>query len=399
MSQGKYPKVFNPTRRNLFASIVAYLMVAAVAFRGFTSYPDKRTQIIPLLLVFFILVLIEPLVPPQRRLLSYIYLALQVVLVVILFFVEPWGDIWAILLVPSTGFAMRNFRQTVGFFWVGIFTLAISVMLFYGHNVDAPQYIVIYVAAYLFFTSYTLILKQTEKARSGSQILLSELRDTNRQLQELAAQADDIATIRERNRLARELHDSVTQSIFSMTLITSSALVLQERDPSQVTEKLQQLQGLAHDALGEMRNLINQLRPLSIAEQGLEAVLKEHLNELKSRNNLDVSLTVPPARLPIEQRQQQELFRIIQEALNNICKHALVNQATVAFEVDSGFVTVTIQDHGVGFDPARKDKDPTHFGLSSMRERAQELGGTLDVSASPGEGTRITIRIPILEKE
>jgi signal transduction histidine kinase len=184
-----------------------------------------------------------------------------------------------------------------------------------------------------------------------------------------------------------------------MTLITSSALVLQERDPSQVTPKLQQLQDLAHDALGEMRTLIHQLRPLSIAEQGLEAVLKEHLNELKSRNNLDVSLTVPKARLPIEPRQQQELFRIIQEALNNICKHALVNQAAVTFEVDPGFVTVTIQDHGVGFDPARNDNGSLHFGLSSMRERTQELGGTLDVVANPGEGTRITIRIPILEKE
>ena len=122
-----------------------------------------------------------------------------------------------------------------------------------------------------------------KSAQAKSQALLIELQAAHHQLQEYASQVEELSAAQERNRLARELHDSVTQTIFSMTLTAQSALILVDRDPARVKEQLVHLQALAKNALAEMRSLIQQLRPRSLAEEGLAAALRRHAVERKKK--------------------------------------------------------------------------------------------------------------------
>lgn len=222
---------------------------------------------------------------------------------------------------------------------------------------------------------------------------LKELQEAHGQLQEYAAQAEELAAVQERNRLARELHDSVTQTIFSMTLTAEAARILLERDPSQAASHLSLLQELAQSALSEMRALIQQLRPTLIEEGGLAVALHQHLAALERREGLKAALQVEgEGQLPRD--QEEGLFRIVQEALNNVVKHAHTDTAAVRLQLENGQVSLLIEDQGAGFDPSRSGPAREGFGLTSMRERVEMLGGTLEVRSSPGKGTQVLVQVP-----
>ena len=224
------------------------------------------------------------------------------------------------------------------------------------------------------------------------QTRLDELQEAHRQLQEYAAQAGELATVQERNRLARELHDSVTQTIFSMTLTTEAAHILLQRDPSQVTPQLNRLQELAQGALSEMRSLIQQLRLRPVEEGRLVSALQQHLTTLEGTEGIKVDFHVEgEGQLPTD--QEEGLFRIAQEALNNVTKHAKTDRVAVTLRMLNEGALLSVEDHGVGFDPARQPASGEGFGLTSMRERVEILGGTLEVRSSPGDGTTILVKL------
>jgi signal transduction histidine kinase len=370
-------------------AVVSYLMVTAAAVRGLVAYPDVRLPIIGLLAIFVLLLLAEPLFLRQSGWGQPLFILGQMGVMIGLFSQTPLGDFWSLMLMPACFYVMQQFRPTVGWIWIGTFVVVMSLMLGFGEGwLDSLQFIIIYVAAYLLIAAFSLMLKQTVAAQQESQQLLHQLRQSNAQMQDYVTQVEELTTIKERNRLARELHDAVTQSIFSMTLITRSALILQERDPKQVKDKLLQLQELAQGALQEMRGLIYQLRTLSVAEDGLFPVLGKFIEGVNGRNNLNITLEPMPETLPLTPVQQQELYRITQEAINNIVKHAGTKDAVIRFVVEETAVTVTIADEGIGFDANALNSDHSHIGLTSMQERAKELGGTLTINAQPGAGTK-----------
>jgi len=203
----------------------------------------------------------------------------------------------------------------------------------------------------------------------------------------------ELAVLEERNRLARELHDSVTQTLFSMTLTAEAAQILAERNPRRASTQLQRLQKLAQGALIEMRSLISQLRPKTVTEEGLVPALRQHIAERRDRDGLAVVLHLNGEReLPREYKEA--LFRIVQEALNNVVKHAQADRAEITLDLTGGAVSLAIEDSGIGFDLTRIDSEAWHLGLVSMRERAEMLGGTLTVESQPGQGTCIRVEIP-----
>jgi signal transduction histidine kinase len=337
-----------------------------------------------------ILLLLEPVIVTRHKGLWAVYLVIQIVIMVVLFLIEPDGDTFSLLLLPACMFVMRHYETRVGWAWVGIFSVFMSIMLIYGHQEFAPALIVIYFAAYILVASFSQVIKQSEIAHQ-------KLVAANNQLRQYSEQVEDLTSINERNHLARELHDSVTQTIFSMTLITRSAVILQKRDPEQVPEKLAELQDLAQNALNEMRSLVTQLRPLSISDDGLIMVLKKHIDEQNRRNDVSITLEAQEESLKLEANQQQEVFRIIQEALNNVIKHAHAETALVSLDCYEEMLRVIISDNGRGFDTQTPVQNQFHFGLESMRQRARELGGTLEIKAAPGSGTKVICIIPIKE--
>jgi signal transduction histidine kinase len=214
----------------------------------------------------------------------------------------------------------------------------------------------------------------------------------------LYGQARRLAALKERQRLARELHDSVSQVLYGIGLgaRTASALLdradLAEDLKSSLAEPLDYVLSLAEAGLAEMRALIFELRPDSLEREGLVAALTRQAAAARARHKLEVhtEFCQEPA-LPVEAREA--LYRISQEALNNVARHAQASRVAFRLTDHDDGVTLEVQDDGVGFDPQREY--PGHMGLNSMRERAARLGGKLEIESSPAHGARLWVWIPL----
>jgi len=178
-----------------------------------------------------------------------------------------------------------------------------------------------------------------------------------------------------------------------MTMVTEAARVQLERDPTQVMPHLERIQQLAQGALEDMRSLIQQLRLPSIAEVGFVSALFQHLATLEQQEGLKVDLQVEGDE-KLSAEVADGLFRIVQEALNNVSKHANTDRARVTLHIEEGTVTLAVEDDGVGFDSSVEPSEGGGFGLTSIRERAKILGSRLEIRSSPGKGTRILLEIP-----
>jgi len=205
---------------------------------------------------------------------------------------------------------------------------------------------------------------------------------------ELKVQYEKQAVIRERQRLARDLHDAVSQTLFSASLLAESIPHLWEHKPDQARQSLTDLHRLNRGALAEMRNLLLELRPAALAQMNLRDLLQQLSNALLGRTRLVVSLEMTGEYNPASE-VRVAFYRIAQEALNNIAKHARASQVTITLLSRPGQTRLTIVDDGRGFDPHRPR--PGHFGLEIMQERAASIGAALSVNSEPDRGTEIVV--------
>jgi len=220
-------------------------------------------------------------------------------------------------------------------------------------------------------------------------------------------QEQEMAVLEERSRLARELHDAVTQTLFSASLVAEALPTTWENDPQEGRELLQELRSLSRGALAEMRTLLLELRPAALVETRLEDLLRQLGEAASGREGIPISVQVEGmAELPPD--VQIAFYRITQEALNNVVKHARAHQASVRLcyhckdqpatshtteakqPQETGLsVLLSISDDGRGFDPTQITHD--RLGLGIMQERAQAIGATLTVESQPGHGTRVNV--------
>jgi signal transduction histidine kinase len=207
----------------------------------------------------------------------------------------------------------------------------------------------------------------------------------------LYEQAQKAAALEERQRLARELHDSVAQALYGISLNTISASEILVEKPAEARMLLQRVQMLAKAGLGETRSVIRELRPELLERDGLVAALLE-LAAAMPASGIDVTTDLgEEPQIGVEQKVA--LYRIAQEALHNIAKHAGVKRATMKLYSLAGEVVLEASDSGAGFDPAQPVA-AGHLGLQSMRERADRVRGVLEIDSQCGEGTCIRARIP-----
>lgn len=212
----------------------------------------------------------------------------------------------------------------------------------------------------------------------------------------LYEQAQEVAALQERQRLARELHDAVTQTLFSASLIAEVLPRLWENDQAEGREYLEDLRRLTRGALAEMRAMLLELRPSALNESDLGDLLRQLADAIAGRSRLSVAVDIQAQRsLPSDVKVA--LYRVAQEALNNVAKHAKANCVTMGLQdvaplqegQDAGGVELGISDDGQGFDLA--PTSPEHFGLGIMHERADAIGAALDIESKPGQGTRVTV--------
>lgn len=215
----------------------------------------------------------------------------------------------------------------------------------------------------------------------------------------LQAEVASAATVRERERIAREMHDSLAQALSSLHAMAALARLRAEKagaeEVGQVVQEMEEVSGKAYE---EIRQTIFELRTAVEEGPGLVPTIAEYLQEFGARSGLQAKLIVEEGaapRLPLEAETQ--LVRIVGEALHNVWRHARARQVEVRVGTEGAMARVTVQDDGVGFDPqAGPPAGRRHYGLETMRERAESAGGSLQIVGSPGQGTQVVVRLPLV---
>jgi signal transduction histidine kinase len=203
----------------------------------------------------------------------------------------------------------------------------------------------------------------------------------------------ELSIVEERNRLARELHDAVSQKLFGLVLSVEAVETLLERDPDEARAELERLRALAQEAMEELRSLVFELRPPALESEGLATALRKHVGVLRRAHPASIELAVV-GEPPREPTLEREVFRIAQEALQNALRHADAARLDVRLDATNGRLVLSVEDDGVGFDPDAIEVRSRRLGLTSMEERARAVGGTLTVESRPGAGTTVRLEVP-----
>lgn len=209
-------------------------------------------------------------------------------------------------------------------------------------------------------------------------------------------QVKKAAIIEERQRLARELHDAVSQQLFAISMMTSALLEQIPEGENPLRRQIGAVETMAGRAQNEMRALLLQLRPAVLEGKGLKQGLEELLAAFRDRHHVQVRWEI--AELPpLPKGVEDHLFRIVQESLSNILRHAQATTVTVRLQAVSRQVRLKISDDGVGFAPG--EAKASSYGLQSIRERAGEIGGVAEVISFPGKGTQVEVKVPVVEEQ
>jgi signal transduction histidine kinase len=203
----------------------------------------------------------------------------------------------------------------------------------------------------------------------------------------------ELTITEERTRLAHELHDAVSQKLFSLRLTAQAAARLVDRDPARAKEELRQVTALAAEAADELRAAVVELRPAALDEDGLVATLRTHVQVLDRAHTAHVTFTGHGLRA-LPAAQEEAVLRVAQEALHNALRHSAATHVDVTLRRAGAGAELRVTDDGAGFDPRAVHRAGRHLGLVSMRDRASGVGGTLTVESAPGEGTTITMEVP-----
>jgi signal transduction histidine kinase len=212
---------------------------------------------------------------------------------------------------------------------------------------------------------------------------------TNARLYE---ESRELSIVAERNRLALDLHDAVSQKLFGLVLNAEAAATLLDHDQAAAREQVAKLQTLAQEAFDELRALVFELRPPDLEKDGLCGALRKHVETLRRAQQREIELDVDET-IPGNVERDSEVLRIAQEALQNALRHADAEHVVLRLHSDDGRLVLEVADDGVGFEPGATGLQSRRLGLTSMKERAQRLGGSLEIRSAPRAGTTVRLEV------
>lgn len=249
-----------------------------------------------------------------------------------------------------------------------------------------------------------LIRKNPKITLEMSRVLVRRLREADRQISRMERREEMHNRIleaqeAERKRIARDIHDGPAQGLANLTMKAQLCKRLMDKNPDKLKDELNQLEDTTQESLKSIRNLISNLRPLTLDELGLLLTLREHIERMQESADFKISLKVPKEE-SLPPQIENSLFYIIQEALNNIKKHARAKNVEVCLETLDDKLIVTIEDDGKGFNQKEVEKNYARqgsLGLISMKERAELIEGSFEISSGPGKGTKIKVTVPLIQ--
>lgn len=374
-----------------FATYLIYIAVIARAIGWNQETSPIPNTIWILLAIFGVILFSQQALTNRFPLYPRLYTLVQSVLVILMLYLAPTLDFLAMLLLPLCFQAVQFFRAPVGFVWIGGLILSMSVILFFGLEWQAALTSILSgTGAGLLMGSFAYLITRTEERRQQNQRMFGDLQNAYRQLKDSAAQSEALAAANERHHLVRELHDSLTQTLFSMNLAVQSAQLSLSADPLQTEEHLIRLQTLSRNAAGEVQTLLGQAPHRSLAQGGLVVAIRQLAEERLAQDGLQVNVEISGER-SLSADVEANLYRITQEALNNVTRHAGVRQALVRLCLERPIASLEVRDNGCGFNLAN-GKHTNGYGLAGMAERAEEIGWELVIESSPDQGTHILVK-------
>jgi signal transduction histidine kinase len=234
------------------------------------------------------------------------------------------------------------------------------------------------------------------RERYHRELLFAELSEAHRQLRISAARDADLATLRERNRLAREMHDSLGHALVSIAIKLEAAQRLYNVDAARATAEMEEMKRLVRSTMTDLRHSLQGLRPAALEEQPLDAALAELAREMGHQTGVEATCIVDPQAARLDRGLQETLYRVGQEALTNVAKHARAGHVTLSLAIAGGVAVLEVSDDGVGLGATeRTGTEP--YGVRGMRERVEARGGVLTLGPRPEGGTVLRARLPAVE--
>ncbi len=246
------------------------------------------------------------------------------------------------------------------------------------------------------FAAFASSLLQADQARREAQQLLTELEAAHTQLQEYAAQVEDLAVAEERNRLSRDLHDTLGHRLTVSIVQLEGAERLISNSPEKAGQMVETVRQQLIEGLSELRRTVAMLRTPIATDLSLPKALHELASDFEKATQLPIKVTVPDSLPPLPEAYRLALYRAAQEALTNIQRHAQASQASLTMDLSAEALTLRVEDNGVGLSDGA---DQQGFGLRGMRERITQLGGTVEMHSADADGTTVLIQLPNTTRE
>jgi signal transduction histidine kinase len=321
----------------------------------------------------------------------FAYFAIQLTLIFLISNILGTGA-WLIAL-PLAALAVNLLSHWWQRWIIYIAVLAILTMpiLRAGLWQEAYYYVLTIVPAIVFVVIFTRLVTSEQQARQDAEALAADLEEANRQLAAYSTQVDELARTKERNRLAREIHDNLGHYLTVVNVQIRAALAVMAADPQKAQEALDKAQRLTQEGLYAVRQSVSALRESPLSGRSLDEAIKLLVEETES-SGIVAGLTVRGETFNLDPKVELTLYRAAQEGLTNVRKHARASQVdlTLVFN-DNSQVALTVADNGVGVTTVKEGG----YGLLGIQERVELLGGQMNVDSSPGEGFVLSITLPV----
>ena len=324
---------------------------------------------------------------------SWLYLVFQASIVSTLLFYVPNMTFFVIWFYILSIEAMMSFSKQVGLMWVFLFAVLSVITLSIGNPTDEVLiYVPIYLGGFFFFASFGLATRNALEARRESERLLAELKNAHQQLQAYAQRAEEFAVSEERNRLAREMHDTVGHRLTVSAVQLEGAKKLIAKDPTRAEVMVDTVREQIREGLNELRSSVAALRQPLETDLSLDKSIRRLAQTFETGTGLTVNLILPAELPPLSALHRLALYRTAQEALTNVQKHAKAEQVWMQLNCVNDIITLRVSDNGMGMSGQASDAS---FGLRGIQERMTQLGGRMQIENRPGGGTQLLVSLPI----
>lgn len=375
------------------------LIFVLIILYGISVYesPELRqpARLVPYTVLFFIHIILHwymPYLVTQKRKLA-LYLLVQIILINLLILISAQQSLVIGLYMTLAGETigiLENWRQSLLAVFAYLALMGITYGLIWGWE-TTPDWLGMALFVLLFVLVYVMLFVRQINARAESQRLLDELQEAHAQLAEYAAQVETLTLEAERQRMARELHDTLAQGLAGLVLQLEALELSLERDNTQQAQEITaQAKERARTTLADARRAIDDLRD---ADTGTPEAINREIERFQKATAIPCTLDMPSG-LNISERDDDHALRCVSEGLANITRHAQATKAWVTLKEENDHLLIQVRDNGRGFDTTG-DIPAGHYGLLGLRERARLANGQLMVESKPGQGTTVTMSIPL----